>query len=147
MRTQDAIGRSTFHHKEHRSGIRPTPREIRWLSFIHRHGPQSSLYLHELTRGIHRDRDTSLRQMQKLRAGNFSAARKSYRSSIRDYATLIGDGLYKDHYGLTAGMLLLYIFSSKSNEQRFLETTRTVVEAQQRITGEFSKAAIGFGHV
>ena len=50
------------------------------------------------------------------------AARKSYRSTIEDYAAFIGGKRYKQHYGLTAGMLLLYVFSSKSNERRFLET-------------------------
>lgn len=58
---------------------------------------------------------------------NSKAARKSYHSSIEDYASFIGDGLYKDHYGLTAGMLLLYVFSSKSNEHRFLETARALL--------------------
>ncbi|PHP65441.1 hypothetical protein CSC94_18960 [Zhengella mangrovi] len=250
MRTHDALGRATFHHIDYRPGTRPTEREIRWLRFIQRHGPQSSIYLHELTRDTHRDRDTSLRQMQKLRAGGFlmcprqqratenasfnpyiyeltskardwleelglaentvrptghwvhqymvscitssidialqrqgmgyipahkilerarttisidlgrktltpdalfgmdygglyrfycleadrgtepkdsKAARKSYRSTIEDYSTLIGDKLYKKDYGLTAGMLLLYVFSSKANERRFLETVQATL--------------------
>ena len=50
-----------------------------------------------------------------------AAARKSYRSSIEDYRQFIGQGLYKEHYGLTAGMLLLYVFSNRSNEHAFLE--------------------------
>ncbi|WP_425416882.1 replication-relaxation family protein [Oricola indica] len=250
MRTHDAIGRATFHHIEYRCGIRPTQRETRWLKFIERHGPQSSLYLHELTSDTHRDRDTSLRQLQKLRSGDYltcpvqqratenasfnpyiyeltprarawlegndlaentirpsghwvhqymvscitasidislqrsgmsyipahailersgstlsvelgrkkltpdqlfgidyggryrffcveadrgsepkdsKAARKSYRSMIEDYANFIGDGVYKQHFGLTAGMLLLCVFSSKTNERRFLETVRAAL--------------------
>jgi len=51
--------------------VRPTPREIRWLKHIERHGPQSSTYLYELTRDTHTCRDTALRQLQKLRAGGF----------------------------------------------------------------------------
>nr|WP_242648586.1 replication-relaxation family protein [Cognatishimia maritima] len=35
------------------------------------HRPQSSQYLYELTRDTHRCKDTALRQMQKLRAGDF----------------------------------------------------------------------------
>ncbi|MCB1418701.1 MAG: replication-relaxation family protein [Notoacmeibacter sp.] len=250
MQTHDALGRATFHHIDYRPGTRPTEREVRWLSFIERHGPQSSIYLHELTRDTHRDRDTSLRQMQKLRAGGFltcprqqratenasfnpyiydltpkardwlddenlteatirptghwvhqymvscitasidiglqrkgltyipghkilerakttlsvdlgrkkltpdqlfgidygglyrffcleadrgtepkdtKAARKSYRSTIEDYAAFIGDKRYKQHYGLTAGMLLLYVFSSRTNERRFLETVSAML--------------------
>jgi hypothetical protein len=51
--------------------VRPTPREIRWLKHIERHGPQSSTYLYELTLDTHSCRDTALRQMQKLRAGGY----------------------------------------------------------------------------
>lgn len=69
MQTTDTLGRATFHHIEKRRGIQPTPREIRWLKHIERHGPQSSVYLHELTKNTHRDPDTSRRQLLKLRAG------------------------------------------------------------------------------
>lgn len=250
MKTLDALGRATFHHIEYRPGTRPTNRETLWLKFIERHGPQNSLYLHELTRDTHRDRDTSLRQMQKLRASGYifcprqqratehanfnpyiydltpkarqwlqdnaldentvrptghwvhqymvscitssidiglrgkgltyipahkilersgatlstkfgrkkltpdqlfgidygglyrffcveadrgtepkdsKSARKSYRSTIEDYARFIGDKHYKQHYGLTAGILLLYVFSSKANECRFLETVEKLL--------------------
>ncbi len=250
MKTLDTLGRATFHHIDYRPGTRPTARETRWLKFIERHGPQSSIYLHELTRDTHRDRDTSLRQMQKLRAGGFltcprqqratehanfnlyiydltpkarewlernaldentvrptghwvhqymvscitssidiglqrkgltyipahkilersgatlsakfgrkkltpdqlfgidygglyrffcveadrgtepkdsKSARKSYRSTIEDYATFIGDKHYKQHYGLTAGMLLLCVFSSKANERRFLDIVEEIL--------------------
>ena len=81
MQTHDALGRATFHHIDYRPGTRPTEREVRWLSFIERHGPQSSIYLHELTHDTHRDRDTSLRQMQKLRAGGFLTCPRQQRAT------------------------------------------------------------------
>lgn len=71
MKQTDSLGRSTFHHIAPLCGVRPTAREVRWLKHIERHGPQSSQYLHELTRDTHRCKDTSLRQIQKLRAGGF----------------------------------------------------------------------------
>lgn len=67
----DSLGRATFHHIKPRSDVRPTAREIRWLKHIERHGPQSSEFLFELTRDTHRSKDTSLRDLQKLRAGGF----------------------------------------------------------------------------
>jgi hypothetical protein len=71
MEQLDRLGRSTFHHIAPQPHVRPTPREIRWLKHIERHGPQSSSYLYELTRDTHSCRDTALRQLQKLRAGGF----------------------------------------------------------------------------
>ena len=65
----DTLGRATFHYIPPRRGTSPTAREIRWLKHIERHGPQSSVYLHDLTSDTHRDTDTSRRQLQKLRAG------------------------------------------------------------------------------
>lgn len=56
-----------------------------------------------------------------------TAARKSARSSLEDYRAFIGDKLYKSHYGLTAGMMLLAVFSSRANERRFLETVPEVM--------------------
>lgn len=67
----DSLGRATFHHIKPQTGIRPTEREIRWLKHIERHGPQSSQYLVELTRDTHRCKDTALRAMQRLRAGDY----------------------------------------------------------------------------
>ena len=58
-----------------------------------------------------------------------AAARKSYRSSIEDYRQFIGEGLYKEHYGLTAGMLLLYVFSNRSNESAFLDAVEEQIGA------------------
>lgn len=243
-KTKDRLGRATFHHIEPVDGVRPTEREVRWLKHIERHGPQSSVYLHELTSDTHRCRDTSLRQMQKLRAGGFltlprqqratehadfnpfiydltkkakdhltdlglaeptirptghwwhgyavscvtssidiaaarhgvryipaheilkrndallaipvgrqklipdqlfaldyggsyrafalevdrgsepktsPAKRKSWARSIELYREVIEAQLYKQHYGLTANLLVLWVFNSKANEKRFLE--------------------------
>lgn len=81
MKTADKLGRATFHHIAERRGITPTPREIRWLKHIERHGPQSSTYLHELTQNTHRDPDTSRRQLQKLRAGGLLYCPKQQRAT------------------------------------------------------------------
>ncbi|NSY37529.1 replication-relaxation family protein [Leisingera sp. ANG59] len=70
-KTSDALGRATFHHIPAQANVRPTVRELRWFKHIERHGPQSSVSLHELTRDTHRCKDTSLRQLQKLRAAGF----------------------------------------------------------------------------
>jgi hypothetical protein len=59
----------------------PTPRALRWLKHIERHGPQSSIYLHELTRDTHRCKDTALRQLQKLRLGGFLTLPKQQRAT------------------------------------------------------------------
>jgi len=71
MNQIDKIGRATFHHIVPQRVTRLTNREVLWLRHIERHGPQSSRYLHELTKDTHRCKDTALRQMQKLRAGGF----------------------------------------------------------------------------
>jgi hypothetical protein len=71
MQQTDSLGRATFHHIASRTDIRPTPRELRWLAHIARHGPQSSLALFDLTSDTHRCRDTALRQLQRLRAGGY----------------------------------------------------------------------------
>jgi Replication-relaxation len=67
----DSLGRATFHHIASQDGVCPTNREVRWLKHIERHGPQSSVYLHELTKDTHRSQDQALRDLQKLRAGGF----------------------------------------------------------------------------
>tara|TARA_R110002051_G_scaffold38640_1_gene81936 strand:+ start:6644 stop:7567 length:924 start_codon:yes stop_codon:yes gene_type:complete len=240
----DSLGRATFHHIAPLAHVRPTPREIRWLKHIERHGPISSAYLHALTEDTHRCKDTSLRQLQKLRAGGFlmlprqqrltehtdfnpyiydltkqahahlidlgraeptvrptghwghgaavssvtsaieiaaaqdgvryipaheilaikqaslsipigrsklipdqlfaldyggmyracmlevdrgtepktsNAARKNYASSIELYRQIIEKNLHRDSYGLKATTLILWVFSQRSNEQRFLD--------------------------
>ena len=79
----DAIGRGTFHHIASQDDVRPTNREIRWLKLIERHGPQSSVYLHELTRDSHRCKDTAMRQMQHLRAGGYLTLPPQQRATER----------------------------------------------------------------
>jgi Replication-relaxation len=240
----DAIGRATFHHIASQDAVCPTNREIRWLKHIERHGPQSSVYLYELTAATHRCKDTALRDMRKLRAGGFlslppqqrateraefnpyiydlasnakrwladrglaeptvrptghwwhgyavscvtsaidiagarnevryipaheilarkgatfgipvngkllipdqffaldyggsyrafllevdrgtepvssTAARKSYASSVAQYAEVLQRGLHRDHYGLKANLLVLWVFTSQLRARRFLE--------------------------
>ncbi|AXI40716.1 replication-relaxation family protein [Sulfitobacter sp. SK011] len=240
----DSLGRATFHHIVPLADVRPTPREIRWFKHIERHGPLNSAHLHALTKDTHRCRDTSLRQLQKLRAGGFlmlprqqrftehadfnpyiydltkqarahlidlglaepavrptghwghgaavssvtsaieiaaaqddvryipaheilaikqafltipigrrklipdqlfaldyggryrafmlevdrgtepktsSAARKSYASSIEMYRQMIEQNIHRANYGLKATVLILWVFSRRSNEQRFLD--------------------------
>lgn len=65
----DALGRATFHHIAEHSAVRVTNRELLWLAHINRHGPQPSTALFELTAATHRCCDTSLRALQRLRAG------------------------------------------------------------------------------
>jgi len=65
------IGRATFHHIAPQRVTHLTNRQLRWMKSVERHGPQSSVYLHELTKDTHRCKDTSLRQLQKLRAGGY----------------------------------------------------------------------------
>lgn len=71
MKATDTLDRATFHHIAAQSGVRPTNRALRWLKHIERHGPQSSVYLYELTKDTHRSQDQTLRDLQKLRAGGF----------------------------------------------------------------------------
>jgi hypothetical protein len=243
----DTLGRATFHHIASQDAVCPTNREIRWLKHIERHGPQSSVYLYELTKNTHRCKDTALRDMQKLRAGGYlclppqqrateraefnpyiydltiqakrwladhglaeptvrptghwwhgyavscvssaldiaaardgvryipahkilarkgetlgipvngkllipdqlfaldyggsyrafllevdrgtepvssKAARKSYASSIAQYAEVLWHGLHRDHYGLKANLLVLWVFASHSRMHQFLDISR-----------------------
>ena len=50
-----------------------------------------------------------------------SAARKSYASSIELYQQMIEQNIHRTHYGVKATTLVLWVFSRRSNEQRFLE--------------------------
>ena len=52
------------------------------------------------------------------------AARKSYAASIDLYRQLIARDIYKQHYGLKANLLVLWVFSSRVNEARFLEMVK-----------------------
>lgn len=60
------------------------------------------------------------------------AARKSYARSIELYRQLIELNIYKSHYGLKANLLVLWVFSSKVNEVRFLEMTKRLPEFMGR---------------
>lgn len=79
----DALGRATFHHIPPLEGVRPTKRELRWFKHIERHGPQSSETLFEQTRDTHRCKDSSLRALQKLRAGGFLCLPPQQRHTAR----------------------------------------------------------------
>ncbi len=89
QKQRDALGRATFHYIAPEANIRPTPREIRWLKHIERHGPLSSQHLYTLTSDTHSCRDTALRQMQKLRAGGFltlpAQQRRTERAEFNPY--------------------------------------------------------------
>ena len=50
-----------------------------------------------------------------------SAARKSYASSIQLYRAMIERGLHRTHYGLKATTLIMWVFTRRSNQQRFLD--------------------------
>ncbi len=265
----DRLGRATFHHIAPLAHVRPTAREIRWLKHIERHGPLSSAYLHALTEDTHRCKDTSLRQLQKLRAGGVlmlprqqrftehadfnpyiydlttqarthlidlgraepavrptghwghgaavasvtsaiditaardrvryipaheilglnqaslaipignrklipdqlfaldysgryrafmlevdrgtepktsSAARKSYASSIELYQQMIEQNIHQTHYGLKATTLVLWVFSRRSNEQRFLEMvgkTKNLICTQVMPNDRAAQATVG----
>ena len=77
------IRRATFQNIASQDAVRPTNREVRWLKQIERHGPQSSVYLYELTRDTHSCKDTALRQMQHLRAGSFLSLPPQQRATDR----------------------------------------------------------------
>ena len=83
MDQTDTIKRATFQNIASQDAVRPTNREVRWLKQIERHGPQSSVYLYELTRDTHSCKDTALRQMQHLRAGSFLTLPPQQRATDR----------------------------------------------------------------
>jgi len=55
-----------------------------------------------------------------------TAKRKSYAKSIELYRKLIEHQIHKSHYGLKAPLLVLWVFSSRANEVRFLEMLKDV---------------------
>ncbi len=267
MKSIDSLGRTTFYGVMPQINVQPTNRELRWLKHIERHGAQSSTYLHELTRDTHRCKDTSLRQLQKLRQAGFltlppqqratehanfnpyiydltkqakdylheqgineptirphghwvhqymtscvtssidilaaragiryipaheilaikdsslaipigrsklipdqlfaldyggsfrvfalevdrgtepktsAQFRKSYASSVEQYRQLIERELYNSHYGLNANLLVLWVFSSRNNQMRFLEMVEGVDGDLKRSI--FTQAITGFHH-
>ena len=104
MDQTDTIKRATFQNIASQDAVRPTNREVRWLKHIERHGPQSSVYLYELTRDTHSCKDTALRQMQRLRAGGFLTLppqqRATERAEFKPYIydlTLKAKGWLADH--------------------------------------------------
>ncbi len=101
MQKLDSLGRATFHHIAPQGDVCPTNREVRWLKHIERHGPQSSVYLHELTSDTHRCQDTSLRQLQRLRAGGFLMLPRQQRATERaEFNPYIYDLTAKARYWL-----------------------------------------------
>jgi AraC-like DNA-binding protein len=64
-----------------------------------------------------------------------SAARKSYVQSIDLYRHLIERRLYQSHYGLTANLLVLFMFTSRTNETRFLDMV-------VKVGGEIAKSVL-----
>jgi protein involved in plasmid replication-relaxation len=50
-----------------------------------------------------------------------SQTRKSYAKSIAQYQTVLAQNIHRNHYGLKANILVLWVFSRRSNEARFLE--------------------------
>ena len=60
------------------------------------------------------------------------ANRKSWARSIDLYRQVIGRKLYKSHYGLKANLLILWVFNSCANEQRFVEMVK---QATKTATG------------
>lgn len=55
-----------------------------------------------------------------------SAARKSYASSIEMYRQVVERKLYQAHYGLKANLLVLWVFTSRRNEEQFREMVADV---------------------
>lgn len=62
-------------------------------------------------------------------------ARKSYARSIDLYRQLIERKISKSHYGLKTNLLVLWVFSTRSNEARFLEMV-------EEMGGKFAKAML-----
>lgn len=54
-----------------------------------------------------------------------TAKRKSWVRSIAQYRDVLENKTYKSHYGLKANLLVLYVFSSKRKQERFLQLLNT----------------------
>lgn len=50
-----------------------------------------------------------------------SQARKSLAKSIEQYATLIQSDIHRNHYGLKSNILVLWVFTSRSRQERFVD--------------------------
>ena len=68
--------------------------------------------------------------------------RKSYAGSVELYRRLIEGKIYKKHYGLKANLLVLWVFSNRSNEARFLEMVRDDGGNLQKSV--FTQTVVGF---
>lgn len=68
--------------------------------------------------------------------------RKSYAGSIELYRRLIEGQLYKKHYGLKTKMLVLWVFSNRINEARFLDMVGNVGYDLQKSV--FTQTVVGF---
>ncbi len=68
-----------------------------------------------------------------------SSQRKSYEGSIELYCKLIEREFHKSHYGLKASLLILWVFSSRSNEARFLAM---LVDIPERVSRHFLTQSI-----
>lgn len=53
--------------------------------------------------------------------GVSATRRKSYRRNVEQYRQVLAENLHRSHYGTRANMLVLFVFSQRTNEQRFLE--------------------------
>lgn len=50
-----------------------------------------------------------------------SQTRKSYAKSTAQYQMVLAQNIHRNHYGIKANFLVLWVFSSRSNQARFLE--------------------------
>lgn len=68
-----------------------------------------------------------------------TASRKSWARSIDLYRHVLEKGLYRAHYGLSANLLVLWVFSTPSKQARFLEMVDRLPES---ISAAFLTASI-----
>jgi hypothetical protein len=54
------------------------------------------------------------------------ANRKSWARSIEQYRQVIERDMHKPHYGLKANLLVLWVFSSRTNEKKFLHMVKKI---------------------
>lgn len=55
-----------------------------------------------------------------------SAARKSIQKSVEQYRRVLEQSIYKQHYGLKANLIVLWVFESRRRLQQFLEISRSL---------------------
>ena len=54
-----------------------------------------------------------------------SAARKSLKASVEQYGQILRDQTHKPHYGLKSNLLVLWVFTTATRRDRFLELVAT----------------------